>query len=69
MTIIFYGTDIMRKRIDDNFWIDKTLSYIDNLKSKGTKYIIITDIRFDNEIVWATQSRSWCSRRRVSSRN
>lgn len=45
-----YGTDIMRKRIDDNFWIDKTLSYIDNLKSKGTKYIVITDIRFDNEI-------------------
>lgn len=45
-----YGTDIMRKRVDDNFWIDKTISYIDNLKSKGVKYVVITDNRFNNEI-------------------
>lgn len=42
-----YGTDIFRKRVDDLYWIKDTKKRI--LESKA-KYIIITDVRFPNEI-------------------
>lgn len=43
-----YGTDIARKRFDDNFWIKKLAERINN--DKTSDVIIITDVRFPNEI-------------------
>ena len=42
-----YGTEIFRKRIDDNYWINQTKERVLNSKAD---FIIITDVRFPNEI-------------------
>lgn len=42
-----YGTDIFRKRVDDNFWVNKMKERV--LDSKDD-IILITDCRFPNEI-------------------
>ena len=42
-----YGTDIARKRFDDHFWIKSMAKRIDNDTSD---VIIVTDVRFPNEI-------------------
>lgn len=41
----FIGTDLIRKTIDDNFWIDKT---VEGLKNE-TQNCLIADSRFANE--------------------
>jgi len=41
-----YGTDIMRKRVDDDFWAKDTKKRV---KEKGADITIITDFRFPNE--------------------
>ena len=43
-----YGTDIARKRFDDQFWIKKMAERINN--DTESDIIIITDVRFPNEI-------------------
>ena len=43
-----YGTDIARKRFDDLFWIKKLGNRIND--DKHTDVVIITDVRFANEI-------------------
>ena len=42
-----YGTNIARKRFDDKFWIKKAVQRINELE---TDVVIITDVRFPNEI-------------------
>lgn len=42
-----YGTDIARKRFDDQFWVKKTA---DRLNNNNSDVIIVTDVRFPNEI-------------------
>ena len=42
-----YGTEIFRKRVDDNFWVKQLEKRILNNKSDIT---IITDCRFENEL-------------------
>jgi len=44
------GTDIMRKQVDSDFWVNKTLIRIGELISKGKKKIVIEDVRFPNEV-------------------
>ena len=41
----FVGTDLIRKTIDDNFWIDKTVEAL----RKETENVLIADSRFLNE--------------------
>ena len=42
-----YGTNIMRNRVDTDIWVNKLKSRLE----KSTKdYVIITDVRFPNEI-------------------
>jgi len=43
-----YGTDIARKRFDDQFWIKKLAERINN--DTESDVIIITDVRFQNEL-------------------
>ena len=43
-----YGTDIARKRFDDQFWIKKMAERINN--DNESDIIIITDVRFPNEL-------------------
>ncbi len=43
-----YGTEIMRNRVNDNYWVEKTCDVIN--ADKETDIIIITDARFENEI-------------------
>lgn len=43
-----YGTDIFRNRVDDNYWIDRLKNRINS--ESHAQYIIITDVRFPNEI-------------------
>ena len=51
----WFGTDCMRKQIDDNFWIKKFIRFyekeISNSKmgTSKDKVIIVTDVRFNNE--------------------
>lgn len=42
-----YGTDIARKRFDNHFWIKKLSTRVNDSDSQ---FIIITDVRFPNEI-------------------
>jgi len=42
-----YGTDIFRKRIDDDYWVKKLISRVQNSEADN---IIVTDVRFPNEI-------------------
>jgi len=42
-----YGTDIARKRFDDNFWVNKAS---DRMNASDADIIIVTDVRFPNEI-------------------
>jgi hypothetical protein len=42
-----YGTDIFRKRVDNNYWV-KLL--IDRVKKSEEDVTIVTDVRFPNEI-------------------
>jgi len=42
-----YGTEIFRKRVEDNFWINQTKERVLNSKAD---FILITDVRFPNEI-------------------
>lgn len=42
-----FGTDIIRKQFHDNFWVDRLEL---DLQKKKDKNIIITDVRFPNEI-------------------
>lgn len=42
-----YGTNIFRNRVDNDFWVKKMAEKIWSCKEK---YIIITDVRFPNEI-------------------
>lgn len=42
-----FGTDIIRKQFHDNFWVDRLEL---DLMNKKDKNIIITDVRFPNEI-------------------
>ncbi len=42
-----FGTDIVRKQFHDNFWVDRLEL---DLMNKKDKNIIITDVRFPNEI-------------------
>ena len=41
----FIGTDLIRKTVDDNFWVNKTLSNI----QKENCDVVVTDVRFSNE--------------------
>lgn len=44
------GTDIIRKQVSNNFWIDKMREKINHiLESKSDSVIIIDDVRFINE--------------------
>ena len=43
-----YGTDIARKRFDDQFWV-KTMAKRINADT-NTDVIIVTDVRFPNEV-------------------
>ena len=45
----FWGTNFRRKFCDINYWIDRTFKKINELP-KSTKYIIIPDTRFINEV-------------------
>jgi len=42
-----YGTNIMRKRVSDSYWVDKLK---ENINNSDADVIIITDVRFPNEI-------------------
>jgi thymidylate kinase len=42
-----YGTEIFRKRVQDNYWIKQTKKRIIETKAD---YILVTDVRFPNEI-------------------
>lgn len=42
-----YGTEIFRKRVQDNFWINQTKKRV--IESKAD-IVLITDVRFPNEI-------------------
>jgi protein-tyrosine phosphatase len=42
-----YGTEIFRKRVNDDWWIMKMA---ERIKETETKYILVTDTRFKNEI-------------------
>ena len=42
-----YGTDIFRKRVDDNFWVQQMK---DRVLASNSDIILITDTRFPNEI-------------------
>jgi hypothetical protein len=42
-----YGTEIFRKRVDNDYWVKRMISKI---KESDKKVFIITDVRFPNEI-------------------
>lgn len=44
-----YGTNIMRNRVDDLYWVNKTVDYMKRIKN-NTDYVLITDARFTNEL-------------------
>ena len=41
------GTNLFRKYVDDNFWIKE---FLKKLKDYSEKFVIVTDVRFPNEI-------------------
>lgn len=45
------GTEIFRKQVDDNFWINKMMSKLVNIREKigVDSIIVIDDVRFQNE--------------------
>ena len=47
--LVCYGTKI-RRRLNENCWIDRVSEKIE--KESGTKYVFITDVRYENEINW-----------------
>lgn len=42
-----YGTEIFRNRVNENHWVDQV---IERSKQSNTDFIIVTDVRFENEI-------------------
>lgn len=42
-----WGTDV-RRRDNDNYWVDKLVDYV-NLNTSQYDYIVVTDVRFPNE--------------------
>lgn len=42
-----WGTNV-RRRDNDNYWVDKLVDYV-NLNSSQYDYIVVTDVRFPNE--------------------
>jgi len=48
-----YGTEIFRDRVDKNYWVNKVA---ENIKNSDSKYILITDVRFPNEITHLSKS-------------
>lgn len=46
----FYGTQIFRDRVDEDYWIKCTYNDIKDKVNKGVDYIFLTDCRFENEI-------------------
>jgi hypothetical protein len=52
--LVTWGTHVRRK-INPNVWIEKAAD-----KIKGDKLIIITDIRYKNELEWLRQKDSYC---------
>lgn len=45
----YYGTEIVRNKHDDNFWVNSTIKKALEISDLNT-HVIITDVRFDNEI-------------------
>ena len=44
------GTEIIRKQVDDNFWVNEMKTKIENIKNVSSgKLIVIHDVRFLNE--------------------
>jgi hypothetical protein len=50
-----YGTEIFRKRVNTNYWVDQAVQFIN-----GTNYdyYFITDVRFQNEIEYLNEKLS-----------
>lgn len=46
-----YGTEIFRKRIDNDWWVNQVKKRLETIT---TDVIIITDLRFENEIIQST---------------
>ncbi len=47
-----YGTDVMRKRVDNDYWIKQTIDGINyEFDENGIENIIISDFRFENEYI------------------
>ena len=51
------GTDFFREEVDNNFWIDKCSTIIDD--DDETNLFIITDYRFPNEFYRINSSGKW----------
>ena len=47
-----YGTQIFRDRVDKNYWVNQV---IDRVFNSNEEYTIVTDTRFENEIIWVKQ--------------
>jgi len=45
-----FGTDFVRKIVDENFWVIKMQQEINKAKKEGFDLFIITDCRFENEL-------------------
>lgn len=44
-----YGTEIFRNRVDENYWTEKLLDRLAELKEERTDIVLVTDMRFPNE--------------------
>jgi len=54
--LVCWGTDIMRNKIDKNYWVKKIQKPVEiNRKNKISS--IITDVRFENELDWIRQNK------------
>jgi len=49
--LVCWGTQIMREHIDPNYWI-KSIQKTIEINRKNNIYSIITDVRFENEVLW-----------------
>jgi hypothetical protein len=49
--LVCWGTQIMREQVDKNYWI-KAIEKTIEINRKNNICSIITDVRFENEILW-----------------